>query len=563
MISLIILLILWQLRSVMLRSPLLFLFLTSVPFIHAQSNLENQVYYWENNFSAEEIQDEITLLKYKKGDENKILILESISAQHHNNTLRRVEILKRLSEKTDFTSNYYSIYSNYNLAVTLNSNNAPLFALEYLDKAITHCKKSNNKRFLYLSCRTKANILCKLHFFDKACSYFLDAARSHGNTNKIEQALDYNSLALCYMELKQYSKAIRYFELGMNRIDKNNPEQRETYYLIKGNIGSAYVKLGELKKGKDYLHSEINFYRSANIKNDNYTMCLSQIIKIEEFNGNSAQVQRLCRELFKSINNKGNLDNRFNAIELLIDVSNRTPLGISETDINKLHDQILTAQLTKNEKNVNPVITNPSETITTAERKEIERWKFTAVLLISFLFLLLVIIVYIFIVIKRKNISETPEKYKQRPLEKEIESQKEQLNILLNTLRIKQRTEAGFAEKIKRLKSNKRVSTDELINELQIGLANLLEIDKKLATELKLDTDIKIDHINVLRETHPNLTRLEIKMCSYFISGLSAKEIGLLLNMSDVSVRVAKNKIKKKIGISKNLNLNDYLQSIC
>jgi DNA-binding NarL/FixJ family response regulator len=51
-------------------------------------------------------------------------------------------------------------------------------------------------------------------------------------------------------------------------------------------------------------------------------------------------------------------------------------------------------------------------------------------------------------------------------------------------------------------------------------------------------------------------------MCTYFISDLSAKEIGLLMNLSDVSVRVAKNKIKNKIGLDKDANLDDYLKSI-
>ena len=143
-----------------------------------------------------------------------------------------------------------------------------------------------------------------------------------------------------------------------------------------------------------------------------------------------------------------------------------------------------------------------------------------------------------------------------------MENQQQQLNMLITNLKIKQQTESGFLEKIKELKRNKNATTEQVIKELQLGLTNLFDIDKKLITESSADLELDLDIGVKIKEKHPDLSQTEVQMCSYFINELSAKEIGLLLNISDISVRVAKNKIKKKIGLSKDENLNEYLQSL-
>jgi DNA-binding CsgD family transcriptional regulator len=147
-------------------------------------------------------------------------------------------------------------------------------------------------------------------------------------------------------------------------------------------------------------------------------------------------------------------------------------------------------------------------------------------------------------------------------LEQQLINQKQQLNSMFTNLSIKQRTESGFLEKIKELKRDKNASPDMIFKELQLALNNLLDIDKKLITETQHHVDISKELYEKIKERHPELSTNELIMCTYFISDLSAKEIGLLMNLSDVSVRVAKNKIKNKIGLDKDANLDDYLKSI-
>ena len=54
--------------------------------------------------------------------------------------------------------------------------------------------------------------------------------------------------------------------------------------------------------------------------------------------------------------------------------------------------------------------------------------------------------------------------------------------------------------------------------------------------------------------------RQKIKLCSYFRLGLNSKEISSIANLTSGTVRVYKVKIKQKLNLSEDQNLNLYLQ---
>ena len=563
-----------------LLSIALILFSGTVTFAQGKA-LEQQINDWESNKTLEEVNNEINRLQSENGDKNFTLVLESISALKRRQQLERTEILIHLSERNEGKNNYYAVYSNYHIAAALNLFNIPSFALEYADKAIHYSKISHHERLLYLSYKIKAGIFFKLKSFEKARKSFMDASKTHGQGNLIEIASDYNNLALCDVELKQYHKAIQTYEAGKRKLDiKKHPYLSDIYYLIQGNIGSAYVKLGDLENGKKYLKEETNYYRSSKIESDNYVSSLMQLIAIELKQKNTTEAGLLGDELFHLISRNEDIVNRLQAIEFLTEKDKIQFLSIDKTELNVLHNRILIDQLARQEKlrggltnflyeeKVKTIINNRQSA---DQEKKTERWKFIYALLACLIFAS--VMIYGYIVLKKriarnqqeineKNKAEEMIRNKQIALEKEMESQQQQLNVLLTNLKIKQQTETGFLEKIKELKKNKNVTTDQVMQQLQIGLSNLFDIDKKLIHENKVEVDFNANLIGRFSEKHPELTEMELEMCSYFVSQLTAKEIGLLLNISDVSVRVAKNKIKKKIGISKETNLNTYLQSL-
>lgn len=67
---------------------------------------------------------------------------------------------------------------------------------------------------------------------------------------------------------------------------------------------------------------------------------------------------------------------------------------------------------------------------------------------------------------------------------------------------------------------------------------------------------------HILKEKHPSLTPNDLKWCAYIRIGLSAREIANMLNIDYSGARVQKARLKKKIALSSEENLDEYIQKI-
>lgn len=69
------------------------------------------------------------------------------------------------------------------------------------------------------------------------------------------------------------------------------------------------------------------------------------------------------------------------------------------------------------------------------------------------------------------------------------------------------------------------------------------------------------DFARRLSETHPGLTQTELRVCCYLRMGLSSKDIAPLFNISYRSVEMTRYRVRKKLGMDRDVNLADYLQN--
>lgn len=103
-------------------------------------------------------------------------------------------------------------------------------------------------------------------------------------------------------------------------------------------------------------------------------------------------------------------------------------------------------------------------------------------------------------------------------------------------------------------------------------IAELKKMIKALGEDEKMDDDwdhftqhfdkVHSDFVVVLKEVHPNITANEIKICTYLRMNLSTKEIAQLMNISVRGVEISRYRLRKKLGISTETNLFDYLISL-
>ena len=130
--------------------------------------------------------------------------------------------------------------------------------------------------------------------------------------------------------------------------------------------------------------------------------------------------------------------------------------------------------------------------------------------------------------------------------------------LLTGTLQIQEKNE------ILQSLRQKSISTSDTVTTKQIDriIDQNLRMDKKLETHQRSVASIHPDFFSALQNRANNsLTPLDIKYCSYILIGLDNKEIAVRLNIEPKSIRMARYRIKKKLGLDKDESLFQVITS--
>lgn len=130
--------------------------------------------------------------------------------------------------------------------------------------------------------------------------------------------------------------------------------------------------------------------------------------------------------------------------------------------------------------------------------------------------------------------------------------------LLTGTLQIQEKNEILQSLRQKSLSPTDTVTTKQIDRIIDQNL----RMDKKLETHQRSIASIHPDFFSALQNRANNsLTPLDIKYCSYILIGLDNKEIAVRLNIEPKSIRMARYRIKKKLGLDKDENLFQVITS--
>lgn len=122
------------------------------------------------------------------------------------------------------------------------------------------------------------------------------------------------------------------------------------------------------------------------------------------------------------------------------------------------------------------------------------------------------------------------------------------------------------------------VKKNELLSEIK-ELLTRIEDKKSLAPVIKI-IDKSLNHdenweffreafdnadsefFKKLKNLHPDLSPNDLKLCAYLRLNLSSKEIAQLINISPKSVEIKRYRLRKKMSLTSNENLTDYILNI-
>ena len=111
----------------------------------------------------------------------------------------------------------------------------------------------------------------------------------------------------------------------------------------------------------------------------------------------------------------------------------------------------------------------------------------------------------------------------------------------------------------------KRLNDEQAIAETKKMIKSLTEdeqIDDEWENFTKHFDKVHSDFVVKLKEIHPGLTSNEIKLCTYLRMNLSTKEMAQLMNISVRGVEISRYRLRKKLGITSEVSLFDYLISL-
>lgn len=169
----------------------------------------------------------------------------------------------------------------------------------------------------------------------------------------------------------------------------------------------------------------------------------------------------------------------------------------------------------------------------------------------------LLIIVFILYILYRQKAKE--QAYQNILLNKKVATKTEEIEELLKeTMKHLSSKEKLTSDLQKYSKEEDVLLLQSIISDLKASKAD----DKKLSLIKQNIQNINFEFIRVLKETHPNLTKTEIEVCSFIKMGLSRKEISEIRGTSGFAVKTMRNRIRKKIEIESSITLDEYLKSL-
>ncbi len=212
---------------------------------------------------------------------------------------------------------------------------------------------------------------------------------------------------------------------------------------------------------------------------------------------------------------------------------------------------------------------------------------FYAYIIYTFIFFIIILLIRLFIkrrFIKAKRKSEKVQqelyRRKEAQLKQEgLEAEKEIIRMRNDKLRegIKQKDKELANSTMEMLHKNEMLITlrDELkrLSKLrgdnqQYDVTRLVRsINKEIDNEKQwqvFETHFESVHEEFLQRIkikYPKLTPRELKLCAYLRMNISSKEISVLMNISTRGVEISRYRLRKKLGLSRDINLTDFILS--
>ncbi len=391
----------------------------------------------------------------------------------------------------------------------------------------------------------------------------LDIAREYSKNNDdnpFSLVSSYLDVAVQYSKMKDYDSALVY----LDSCYIVNPKKDERLYFVDGVYGYVYLKKGYYEKSKQYLKGVIPFLK----KNGDGFQCdvyyyLAELKLKEQSLDSAIYFYKKSLESIDSL--QSNLKLKPKVLKRLSDVYNQKRdyklayRYIAESKV--ISDSLFTAQSYQNKrlfevKNRYKENLVKTETELEAQNKLLKLGKESRFRL---RLLIIVIIVFscvgIWLLLQRSRMKQKV--YQQRLTREKNESLINFKNkeLTANTLQL-----IGKDQMIKELLDALR---EESSSKYKVFNSRFKQDNKKIWDNFQSRfTETNDEFNNRLLQKYPELTPVDLRHCALIRLGFDSKEMSKLLGISINSVHMARSRIRKKMGLSRDESLSNCLSLI-
>ena len=446
-------------------------------------------------------------------------------------------------------------------------------AQEYLLKSLKLAEKINHEPTISRAFNNLGNVHNDLQNLDTSLEYYQKSLAIKEKMGlKKSLPLVHNNIGLIYSQQKKPRLAIASFNESVRLAKEvNDPISESRGY---SNLGAEYAKIDDFDKAlelhdkaialksklndKDGLASTLVYRGRTYLQLKRWTDARDDCLRgkeLSETTGHTILLKEACSCLSKAYKNLGNhkasleFHERFAQLKDTLFNQERTQ-EITRAEMNyqfekkQLADSInfhklQTAQQVAHERQLNK-----------------QNTKFYLLLITS----LAVIGFLTFLYYKhRQNLKL--KKVENQLLNSEIEFKKKDLTTMAVNISNNQEWAESLAERLKSLKAatgRKRQKELELLEE---EIKNKVWVNKDSDDFYQKVDELSSSFYAQLNEQFEGLTKTDVRLCSFIKLNLNTKQIATLQNINPSSVKMSRNRLRKKLKLSPDDDLSAFLQT--
>lgn len=576
-----------------------FVLLISPLVVSAKDNQVPYSKYWEELFVKNDyetlervISIELSDSKIKRSPAQHITALSYLGKirLHQKKYKEALEYLLRAKQLNPKNLDRYSVCYNQRFADLFKEIGALNLAIHYY-KECYRMETDPFEKYLYLgemgSCYLRSND------FKRAITIFEEQNEvAKRDLRFISQASSANNLGLAYYKTGQYHEAIKWYLESLSILREHSPSGQEYpsqseegfYCLILQNLGISYSELKNYNESIRYLSEAFTNRKTYVLTGPDevikgeavLVLNLLKVGRVDE----AGQIVALFEPHFAAMSDEKKLmflemkvelalkQHQYGAIEHLLQLR-REIVGtvkmsdkIKESALSNLLSQYMMASFTQRLE---------SEKIRREQLKKDKEIQENKTIVLSVLFTISsALLVLLFFVVRQmaKN------RQKKQKLEKELQAVEEE------RMQLKLKDQENSLTNLALELLQKRETSDDLVQKINLLLkkedqtikTELISILREAKTNAHRQPDIQYEDSDAvvqlkefqqrLRKISPTISKSEMELSTYVRMNLSNKEIAAIRNCTENTIKTARHRLKKRLGLSTEESLAKFVMDI-